>query len=104
MGSFDEMGPWGQRTQKPNYFLIANLVCNYAHIFKLHAYSAPPRVRRPLTLPLMYGDIFGAPCGLRAADVLAVILSDVMFFLSESNQKYTFFAQDNKVCKFRCVA
>jgi len=32
------------------------------------------------------------------ADVLVVILSDVMFFLSESNQKYTFFAQDNKVC------
>ena len=31
------------------------------------------------------------------ADVLAVILSDVMFFLLENNQKYTFFAQDNKV-------
>ena len=30
--------------------------------------------------------------------MLAVILSDVMFFLLESNQKYTFFAQDNKVC------
>jgi len=30
-------------------------------------------------------------------DVLAVVLSDVMFFLSESNHKYTFFAQDNKV-------
>jgi len=26
-----------------------------------------------------------------------VILSDVIFFLSENNQKYTFFSQDNKV-------
>ena len=26
-----------------------------------------------------------------------MILSDVMFFLVESNQKYTFFSQDNKV-------
>jgi len=41
------------------------------------------------------------------ADVLAVVLSDVMFFLSENNQKYTFFAQDNKVCSivtFHCTA
>ncbi|KAK2188372.1 hypothetical protein NP493_134g03014 [Ridgeia piscesae] len=30
-------------------------------------------------------------------EVLAVILSDVIFFLSENNQKYTFFSQDNKV-------
>lgn len=30
-------------------------------------------------------------------EVLAVILSDVMFFLQENNQKYTFFSQDNKV-------
>ena len=26
-----------------------------------------------------------------------MILSDLMFFLSESNQKYAFFSQDNKV-------
>ena len=30
-------------------------------------------------------------------EVLAVILSDIVFFLQESNQKYTFFSLDNKV-------
>jgi len=32
----------------------------------------------------------------KAFEVLAVILSDLIFFLSENNQKYTFFTQDNK--------
>ncbi|ELU18663.1 hypothetical protein CAPTEDRAFT_209220 [Capitella teleta] len=32
----------------------------------------------------------------KSAEVLAVILSDVMFFLAESNQKYSFFTHDNK--------
>lgn len=31
------------------------------------------------------------------AEVLAVVLSDVIFFLQESNQKYVFYSQDNKV-------
>lgn len=33
-------------------------------------------------------------------DVIAVVLSDVLFFLQENNQKYSFFAQDNKVRSF----
>jgi hypothetical protein len=32
-----------------------------------------------------------------SSEVLAVILSDVLFFLAENNQKYSFFSQDNKV-------
>lgn len=40
----------------------------------------------------------------RTVEVITVILSDVMFFLSENNQKYTFFSQDNKVIFFRiCI-
>jgi len=31
------------------------------------------------------------------AEVLGVILSDVVFFLAENGSKHTFFSQDNKV-------
>ena len=36
-------------------------------------------------------------CLFLFTEVLAVILSDLVFFLQENNQKYTFFSQDNKV-------
>ncbi|XP_064607834.1 A-kinase anchor protein 13-like isoform X2 [Liolophura sinensis] len=34
----------------------------------------------------------------KLVDVIAVVLSDVIIFLQENNQKYTFFSQDNKSC------
>jgi A-kinase anchor protein 13 len=33
----------------------------------------------------------------KLTEAIAVVLSDLVFFLQENNQKYTFFAQDNKV-------
>ena len=33
----------------------------------------------------------------KTTDVMAVLLSDLIFFMQESNQKYAFYTQDNKV-------
>ena len=33
----------------------------------------------------------------KSVDVLAVLMNDVLFFLQENNQKYSFFSHDNKV-------
>ena len=33
----------------------------------------------------------------KTVDVHAVLLTDVLFFIQENNQKYSFFSQDNKV-------
>ena len=38
-----------------------------------------------------------------SAEVVGVILSDVVFFLAENGSKYTFFSQDNKVRFFRLL-
>ena len=40
---------------------------------------------------------FNIEIKLIIADVLAIVLTDVLIFLQESNQKYTFYSQDNKV-------
>ncbi|XP_050403931.2 rho guanine nucleotide exchange factor 28 isoform X3 [Patella vulgata] len=34
----------------------------------------------------------------RVTDILAVVLTDIIIFLQENNQKYTFYVQDNKSC------
>ncbi|XP_046354756.2 A-kinase anchor protein 13-like isoform X3 [Haliotis rufescens] len=34
----------------------------------------------------------------RIVDLLAIVLTDLIFFVQESNQKYTFFVQDGKSC------
>lgn len=36
----------------------------------------------------------------KAVEVVAVVLNDVLFFLQENNQKYSFFSLDSKVCRF----
>lgn len=36
----------------------------------------------------------------KVVDVLGVILSDVILFLQECNQRYQFISLDNKVCNF----
>ena len=40
---------------------------------------------------------FCFPFHVRNTEVMLVILSDLVFFLAENAQKYTFFSQDNKV-------
>jgi len=46
-------------------------------------------------------------CGLLTADVTLVVLTDIMFFLTSTNQKLNFYSHDNKVgccvnCGFCC--